>query len=57
MIERQKEIRRRRKRRANYSAMKAKLNKADATTKEKFAQKLRKMTPGADNLVKSWGLE
>ncbi|MDR2438570.1 MAG: hypothetical protein LBE12_04240 [Planctomycetaceae bacterium] len=57
MIERQKEIRRRRKRRANYSAMKSKLNKADATTKEKFARKLRKMTPGADDLIKSWGLE
>ncbi|MDR0335792.1 MAG: hypothetical protein LBI18_01740 [Planctomycetaceae bacterium] len=56
MSERQKEIRRRRKRRANYAAMKSKLDKADATTKEKFIVKLRKMTPGADDLVKSWGL-
>jgi hypothetical protein len=57
MIERQKEIRRRRKRRANYTAIKSKLNKADATLKEKIIQKLRKMTPGADELVKSWELE
>jgi hypothetical protein len=57
MIERQKEIRRRRKRRANYVAMKSKLSKADATTKEKFIAKLRKMTPGADDLIKSWELE
>jgi hypothetical protein len=57
MSERQKEIRRRRKRRANYAVMKSKLDKADATKKEKFIAKLRKMTPGADNLIKSWGLE
>ncbi|MDR1963198.1 MAG: hypothetical protein LBQ50_05425 [Planctomycetaceae bacterium] len=57
MSERQKEIRRRRKRRANYAAMKPKLEMADATTREKFIEKLRKMTPGADDLIKSWGLE
>jgi hypothetical protein len=57
MSERQKEIRRRRKRRANYTAMKSKLDKADATTKGKFIVKLRKMTPGADDLIKSWGLK
>jgi hypothetical protein len=57
MLERQKEIRRRRKRRANYSALKSKLEKADSPTKEKIAQKLRKMTPGADDLIQSWGLD
>ena len=55
--ERQKEIRRRRKRRINYAAMKAKLPKADANTKEKMCVKLRKLTPGADDLIKAWGLE
>ncbi len=55
--ERQKEIRRRRKRRANYVAMKAKIDKADAATKEKMCDKLRKMTPGADELIAAWGLE
>ncbi|MDR1142525.1 MAG: hypothetical protein LBL62_12605 [Planctomycetaceae bacterium] len=57
MSERQKEIRRRRKRRANYTAMKSKLSKADSPTKEKYIKKLRKMTPGADDLVKLWGLK
>jgi hypothetical protein len=57
MSERQKEIRRRRKRRANYSAMKSKLTKADTPTKEKYIAKLQKMTPGADDLIKSWGLK
>ncbi|GHT19160.1 hypothetical protein FACS1894189_7820 [Planctomycetales bacterium] len=54
--ERKKEIRRRRKRRSNYAAMKAKLPKADATVKERFVDKLQKMTPGADVLIKAWGL-
>lgn len=55
--ERQKEIRRRRKRRENYADMKQKIEKADPSTKEKMAEKLRKMTPGADDLIKAWGLE
>ncbi len=55
--ERQKEIRRRRKRRATYADMKPKLEKADAATKAKMCEKLRKMTPGADALIKNWGLE
>ncbi len=55
--ERQKEIRRRRKRRANYADMKSKLGKADAATKTRMCEKLRKMTPGADDLIKAWGLE
>lgn len=55
--ERQKEIRRRRKRRANYADMQKKIEKADPSMKEKMAEKLRKMTPGADDLIKAWGLE
>jgi hypothetical protein len=56
--ERQKEIRRRRKRRSSYAEMKAKLAKSpDAALKEKFAGKLRKMTPGADGLIEEWGLQ
>lgn len=55
--ERKKEIRRRRKRRTNYADMKSKLEKADNATKEKMCEKLRKMTPGADDLIKAWGLK
>ena len=54
--ERKKEIRRRRKRRENYADMKAKLAKADSKTKEKICEKLRKMSPGADDLIKAWGI-
>ncbi|MDR1924676.1 MAG: hypothetical protein LBQ66_09895 [Planctomycetaceae bacterium] len=60
MSERQKEIRRRRKRRANYAGIKAKIAKADgkldATTKQKIADKLRRMTPGADVIINALDL-
>ena len=55
--ERKKEIRRRRKRRANYADMKAKLPKADAAAKTKIVGKLKKLSPGADGLIVAWGLE
>ncbi len=55
--ERKKEIKRRRKRRENFAAMKPKIEKADANLREKMREKLRKMTPGADDLIKAWGLE
>ena len=55
--ERKKEIRRRRKRRENYADMKAKLPKADTATKAKVVEKLKKLTPGADDLIEAWGLK
>ena len=55
--ERKKEIRRRRKRRENYADMKAKLPKADAAAKTKIAEKLKKLSPGADELIVAWGLK
>jgi L-alanine-DL-glutamate epimerase-like enolase superfamily enzyme len=55
--ERKKEIRRRRKRRENYADMKAKLPKADAATKTKMVEKLKKLSPGADVLIEAWGLK
>ena len=55
--ERKKEIKRRRKRRENYAAMKPKVEKADANLREKMREKLRKMTPGADAVIQAWGIE
>ena len=55
--ERKKEIRRRRNRRKTYAEIKAKLSKADDTAKAKMAEKLKKLTPGADDLIKAWGLQ
>lgn len=55
--ERQREIRRRRKRRENLTAMKSKLDKATPSEKAEMARKLRQMTPGAEMLITRWGLE
>ena len=55
--ERKKEIRRRRKRRAKYAHFKSKIEKLDASGKEKLVTKLRLMTPAADELIAKWGLE
>jgi len=55
--ERKKEIKRRRKRRENYAAMKPKVEKADAGLREKMRNKLRKLSPGADVVIKAWGIE
>ncbi|MDO4585867.1 MAG: hypothetical protein Q4C95_01070 [Planctomycetia bacterium] len=57
LSERKKEINCRRKRRAQISKMKAKLPTIDAAAKAVMAAKLRKMTPGAELLIKEWGLE
>ena len=54
--ERQKEIRRRRKRKAKYELIKPKVAKLDTTAKQKLVGQLRKMTPGAEVLIKSWEL-
>ena len=54
--ERKKEIRRRRNRRKNYAEMRAKLPKLDDAGKAKMSEKLKKLTPGADGLIKAWGL-
>ncbi|MEN0110134.1 MAG: DUF6800 family protein [Planctomycetota bacterium] len=55
--ERQRELRRRRKRKANLTEMKAKLDKASPSDKAEMARKLRLMTPGAEDLIVRWGLE
>ena len=55
--ERKKEIRRRRNRRKNYAEMKAKLPTASAEAKAKIVEKLKKLSPGADDIIQAWGLK
>ena len=57
MSERKKEINARRKRRETLRKMKSALPTADAEKKAVMAEKLRKMTTGAEQLIKDWGLE
>ncbi len=37
--------------------MKSKLPTLDEAGKARFAEKLRRMTPGAEDLIAAWGLE
>ena len=55
--ERKKELKCRRKRREQLTKMKAKLPTLDGEGKARFAEKLRRMTPGAEDLIRAWGLE
>lgn len=57
LSERKKEINCRRKRRAQLARMKSKLPTLDEAGKARFAEKLRRMTPGAEDLIAAWGLE
>ncbi len=55
--ERQKEIKRRRHRTKRLEQYKKKLATATPADKEQMAHKLRELTPGAEGLIKEWGLE
>ena len=54
--EREKEIKRRRKRRKQLTHLKARAAKATGSEKQVIADKLRNMTPGYKELVKAMGL-
>lgn len=54
--ERQKEIKRRRRRRKAMATIQRKLKKATVSEKQHIADKLRRMTPGADELIERFEL-
>lgn len=54
--ERQKEIRRRRKRRKKLSHLQGRLAKATQSEKQEIIRKLREMTPGSETLIAAWAL-
>ena len=53
---RMKEIKRRRHRKQKVAKFQTKLKKATASEKLTMAEKLRKMTPGAETLIAKMGL-
>ena len=55
--ERQKEIKRRRQRRKKLEQYKKRIAKASVSEKAEIANKLREMTPGADDIIKNLQLE
>jgi len=54
--ERQRELRRRRSRAKKVTKLAGKAKKASKTEKGTIIAKLRKLTPGADQLIAAWGL-
>lgn len=57
IIERHKEIGRRRHRKKKLSILKRKSLKANASEKAVIAAKIRRLTPGAEVIIANWGLE
>ena len=55
--DRAQEIKRRRKRRKTLAEFSKKLKKATASDKVVMADKIRKMTPGAEVIITNFGLE
>jgi hypothetical protein len=54
--ERKRELRRRRKRRIQMTKIRRRLVKATASEKQAVAGKIRKMTPGAKDVLNNFGL-
>ena len=55
--DRKQEIKRRRHRKKKVTLIKRRLKKATASEKAVFADKLRRMTPGAEAVIANLGLE
>ena len=57
LSERRKELKRRRHRRRKLAQYRAKVESATVSEKAHMAQKIRRMTPGAAEIVETFGLE
>ncbi len=55
--ERQRELRRRRHRTKKLTILARKAAKASKSEKGIIVQKLRKLTPGADTIIATWGIK
>ena len=54
--ERHKEIKRRRHRRKKLALLAKRLSKATVSEKALIAEKIRRLTPGGDVIIESWGI-
>lgn len=57
MSERGRELKRRRHRRKKLNKWHVRLEKATVSERVAIAEKIRQLTPGAEVIVSSWGLE
>lgn len=55
--ERKKEIKRRRHRKQKLEKLHAKLKKTNPAERAAIAIKVRRVTPGAETVIKNWGLK
>lgn len=55
--ERKKELKRRRHRSKKMTHLEKKLGKATVSEKAAIAEKIRRLTPGAEQIIEAWGLE
>jgi hypothetical protein len=55
--ERKKEIKRRRHRKAKLAKLHAKLQKCNPAERAAIAVQVRRVTPGAETVIKNWGLK
>jgi hypothetical protein len=56
-IERRKELKRRRHRRTKVARWQRRVEKATASEKAVIAEKLRRLTPGGQEIAARWGLD
>ena len=57
LSERKKEIKRRRHRRRKLERWKAKLPNATPAERAAIAERVRKLTPGGEQIVEKWGIQ
>jgi hypothetical protein len=55
-IERMRELRRRRHRRKKLIKLNQKFRKSNAAEHAAIAEKIRRLTPGAEVIIKDWGI-
>jgi len=55
--ERKKELKRRRHRRKKVKLFGRRLKKATVSERAVIAEKVRKLTPGAEQIIDAWGIE
>lgn len=57
ICERKKELKRRRHRRRKVALLGRRLKKATVSERAAIAERVRKLTPGAEQIISAWGLE
>jgi hypothetical protein len=57
ICERKKELKRRRHRRKKLGQLAKRLKKATVSERASIVEKIRQLTPGAEQIISAWGLQ